>query len=188
FVWDLQGWYGGDIHKLWWKSEGAGELGGNTDDAEVQLLYSRAVTPYFDFQAGVRHDFEPSPQRSHAVFGVQGVRPYVFDIDAAAFVSEEGDLAGRFEGEYDLRIRQRLVLQPRVEMCFSAQAIPELGVGAGLGSVEGGLRLRYEIRRELAPYVGLALERRTGQTADFARAAGDDPRSWKLIVGVRAWF
>ena len=188
FVWDLQGWYGGDIHKLWWKSEGAGEFGSNPDDAEVQLLYSRAVTPYFDFHAGVRHELEPSPQRSHAVFGVQGVLPYVFEIDAAAFVSEEGDFTGRLEAEYDLRIRQRLVLQPRVEMSFSAQAIPELGVGSGLGSVQGGFRLRYEIRREVAPYVGLAWERKTGRTAGFARAAGDDPRSWEFIVGVRAWF
>ena len=188
YVWDLQGWYGGDLRKLWWKSEGGGELGSNPEDAEVQALYSRAVTPFFDVQAGIRHDFEPSPRRSHAVVGIQGLLPYVFEIDAAAFVSEEGDLTGRFEVEYDLRIRQRLVLQPRVELDFSAQAIPELGVGAGLGSVEGGLRLRYEIRREIAPYVGVAWQRKRGATADFARAAGDDSRSWEVVVGVRAWF
>ncbi len=187
-VWDLQGWYGGDIHKLWWKSEGAGEPGRNPDDAEVQVLYSRAVTPYFDFQAGVRHDFEPSPQRSHAVLGVQGALPYFVEIDAAAFVSEEGDWTGRFEAEYDLRIRQRLVLQPRVEMNFSGQAIPELRIGSGLGSVEGGLRLRYELRREVAPYIGVGWERKLGTTPDFARAAGKDARGWKIIAGVRAWF
>lgn len=188
FAWDLQGWYGGDIHKLWWKSEGNGELGSNPESGEIQLLYGRAVTPHFDFQAGLRHDIEPSPRRSHAVLGIQGLLPYVFEIDAAAFVSEEGDVTGRFEAEYDLRIRQRLVLQPRVEMNFAAQAIPELGVGPGLGSIEGGLRLRYEFRRELAPYVGFGWERKTGGTADFARAAGDDARSWELIVGIRAWF
>lgn len=188
FAWDLQGWYGGDIHKVWWKSEGAGELGSNPDDAEVQVLYSRAVTPYFDFQAGVRHNFEPSPRSSHAVLGVQGLLPYVFEIDAAAFVSEDGDLTGRFEAEYDLRIRQRLVLQPRFEMNFSAQAIPQLEIGPGLGSIEGGLRLRYELRRELAPYIGVGWERKVGRTADFARAAGDEPRSWEVVVGVRAWF
>ena len=187
-VWDLQGWYGGDLNKLWWKSEGTGEFGGNPDDAAVQLLYSRAVTPYFDFQAGVRHDFEPSPRRSHAVLGVQGVLPYVFEIDAAAFVSEEGDVTGRVEAEYDLRIRQRLVLQPRVEMSFSAQSIPELAIDSGLGAIEGGFRLRYEIRRELAPYIGIGWERKTGGTADFARRAGEDPRGWKLIAGIRAWF
>jgi len=187
-AWDLQGWYGGDVQKLWWKSEGAADAGSNPEDAELQLLYSRAVTPYFDFQAGVRHDLEPSPRRSYAVLGVKGLLPHVFDIDAAAFVSDDGDVTGRFEAEYDLRIRQRLVLQPRVELDFSAQSIPELGIGAGLGSIEGGLRLRYEIKRELAPYIGLGWERKTGATADLARAAGDDPRSLKLLVGVRAWF
>lgn len=188
FVWDAQGWYGGDLHKLWWKSEGAGQIGSNPDDAEVQVLYSRAVTPWFDFQAGVRHDYEPPPRRTHAVFGVQGLLPYVFEIDAAAFVSEDGDWTARFEAEYDLRLKQRLVLQPRIEMSFSAQAIPELEIGSGLGSVEGGLRLRYELRRELAPYIGLGWERNVGSTADFLRAAGEDPRGWKLIAGVRAWF
>lgn len=188
YAWDLQGWYGGDIHKLWWKSEGAADFGSNPEDAELQLLYSRAVTPYFDFQAGLRHDPEPSPRRSHAVLGFQGVLPYVFEIDAAAFISDEGDITGRFEAEYDLRIRQRVVLQPRIELDFAAQAIPELNQGAGLGSIEGGLRLRYEIKRELAPYIGFGWERKTGATADLARAAGEDPRSWKLLVGMRAWF
>lgn len=188
YVWDLQGWYGGDIHKLWWKSEADGDLGANPDDAEVQVLYSRAVTPYFDVQAGLRHDFEPSPQRSHAVIGVQGVLPYVFEVDAATFLSDDGDLTGRVEAEYDLRIRQRLVLQPRVELSFSAQTIPELEIGAGVSSVEGGLRLRYEMRRELAPYAGIAWERKLNGTADFARAGGDDPRSWEIVAGVRAWF
>lgn len=188
YVWDLQGGYGGDLHKVWWKSEGTGDFGSNPEDAEVQLLYSRAFAPFFDFQAGIRHDFEPSPQRSHVVVGVQGLLPYVFELDAAAFVSEEGDITGRIEAEYDLRLRQRVVLQPRVEMNFSAQTISELGVGAGLGSITAGLRLRYEVRRELAPYIGLEWERQTGGTADFARAAGDDPRRWEVVVGVRAWF
>lgn len=188
YLWDLQGWYGGDLQKLWWKSEGEGEIGGNPEELELQALYSRAVTPFFDVQAGVRHDFRPSPERTHAVVGIQGLLPYVFEIDAAALVSDEGDVTGRFEAEYDLRIRQRLVLQPRVELEFAAQAIPELGVGPGLGSVEAGLRLRYEIRRELAPYVGIALQRRVGDTADFTRAAGDDTRRWEAVIGVRAWF
>jgi copper resistance protein B len=188
YLWDLQGWHGGDVHKLWWKSEGGGALGGNPRDAELQVLYSRAVTPFFDMQLGFRRDFRPSPQRSHAVIGVQGLLPYVFEIDAAAFLSEDGDLSGRFEAEYDVRILQRLVLQPRVELNFSAQSIPELGIGSGLGSVESGLRLRYEVRREIAPYLGIAWERKRGRTADRARAAGGDTRSREIIVGVRAWF
>ncbi|MBN1240896.1 MAG: copper resistance protein B [Gammaproteobacteria bacterium] len=188
YLWDLQGWWGGDLHKLWWKTEGHGELGEGADDAEVQALYSRAITPYFDVQAGVRHDLEPSPQRSHAVVGIQGLLPYVFEIDASAFLSEDGDWTGRVEAEYDLRIRQRLVLQPRVELDFAAQAIPELGTGSGLGSVESGIRLRYELRRELAPYVGIAWRRKLGATADLARTAGEDTREWQLVLGVRAWF
>lgn len=188
YGWDVQGWYGGDIEKLWWKSEGSGDVGDNPGETELQVLYSRAITPFFDFQAGVRHDFEPSPQRSHVVLGVEGVLPYVFQLDAAAFVSDDGDLTGRVEAEYDLRILQRLVLQPRIELDFSAQIIPELGIGSGLGSVEAGFRLRYELRRELAPYLGLAWERKRGGTGDFARAAGDDPRSLKLVLGIRAWF
>ena len=188
YLWDLQGWYGGDLHKVWWKTEGEGDLDGGAEEIELQTLYSRAITPFFDIQAGVRHDFRPSPQRSHAVVGIQGLLPYVFEIDAAAFLSDEGDWTGRFEAEYDLRLRQRWVLQPRFELDFAAQSMPELGIGAGLGSVETGVRLRYEIRRELAPYIGLGWDRKIGATADFARAAGDDPRSWQIVMGLRAWF
>jgi copper resistance protein B len=188
YVWDVQGWYGSDIHRLWIKTEGEGELGENPATAEVQALYSRAITPFFNLQAGVRHDFRPSPERSHVVVGIQGLLPYVFEIDAAAFVSEDGDLSGRFEAEYDLRVKQRLVLQPRIELNFAAQSVPELGIGSGLGSVEGGFRLRYEIRREIAPYVGLVWERKLGGTARFARAAGGDSRSREVVVGIQAWF
>src|SRR5690606_17054055 len=135
-----------DVQKLWWKSEGAADAGSNPEDAELQLLYSRAVTPYFDFQAGVRHDLEPSPRRSYAVLGVKGLLPHVFDIDAAAFVSDDGDVTGRFEAEYDLRIRQRLVLQPRVELDFSVQSIPELDRKSVVEGKGGGV-CRYRVTR-----------------------------------------
>lgn len=187
YSWDLQGWYGGDIHKLWLKSEAQGEAGDNPDDIEFQALYSRAITPFFDFQAGVRRDFRGA-ERSHAVLGVQGLLPQVFDIEAAAFFSEGGDVTGRFEAEYDIRIKQRLVLQPRIEVDFAAQEIAELGIGSGVSSIEGGFRLRYEIRRELAPYVGVRWERRLGDTEEFARRAGEDPRLWEILIGVRSWF
>jgi copper resistance protein B len=173
---------------MWLKSEGEGALEDNPEQAELQALYGRAITPFFDLQAGVRYDARPSPARSHLVLGVQGLLPYVYEIDAAAFVSDEGDVSGRFEAEYDLRINQRLVLQPRLELGFAAQSTPELGIGTGVSAVEGGLRLRYEIRRELAPYVGIAWERKLGGTADFARVAGEDVRDWQWVVGVRAWF
>lgn len=187
YAWDVQAWYGGDITKLWLKSEGDGGSGDNPEDAEVQALYSRAVTPFFDLQAGVRYDF-PGESRSHWVLGIEGLLPFVFELDAAAFWSDDGDLTGRVEAEYDVRITQRFVLQPRIEVNFAAQAVPELGVGSGVGSVEGGLRLRYEVRRELAPYIGISWERKRGNTGDFARAIGDGRRSRAVVVGLRSWF
>jgi copper resistance protein B len=187
YGWDLQGWYGGDIQKLWLKSEGAKASGGSRN-VELQALWSRAVTPFFDFQAGVRQDFQPTPKRSHLVLGMQGLMPGLFDVDGALFVSDEGDLTARLEADFDLRMTQRWVLQPRMEIELAAQSIPELRVGTGVGAVEGGLRLRYEMRRELAPYVGVAWERKTGDTAEFARAAGEDPRDVSIVIGMRAWY
>jgi len=188
YLWDLQGWYGGDINKLWLKTGSEGAFGDSARSLELQALYSRAVTPYFDFQAGIRQDLRPNPDRTYLVLGLQGLLPYVFELEAAAFLSDTGDLTGRLEVEYDLQIRQRLVLQPRVELNVSAQAVPELNIGSGVGSVEAGLRLRYEIRRELAPYLGIGWERKLGETGDFSRAAGEDRHSWGAVVGVRSWF
>jgi copper resistance protein B len=188
YAWDLQGWYGGDIHRIWFKSEGEGEPGDGTHELEIQALYSRAISPFFDAQLGVRCDVRPDPDRSYVVAGIQGLLPFVFELDAALFLSEKGDLSGRVETEYDLHITQRLVMQPRLEFGFAAQTRPELGIGSGFSSVEAGVRLRYEIRREIAPYVGIAWERTLGDTADFVRASGEDPRSLQLVLGARFWF
>jgi len=187
YLWEAQGWYGGDEDKLWLKSEGEGAFGGGLESAEVQALLSHAIGPFFDLQAGLRYDFEPDG-RAHAVLGVQGLAPYLFEVDAAAFLSDEGDLTGRIEAEYDQRITQRLILQPRAELSLAAQDIPERGIGVGLSSVEAGLRLRYEFAREFAPYVGVGYEARLGDTADHARAVGEDPDSLSLLLGLRAWF
>lgn len=187
FLWDAQAWYGGDIDKLWLKSEGEGAFGEGVEDAEVQALWSHAIGPWFDLQAGVRQDLT-GPTRTHAVVGVQGLAPYLFEVDAAAFLSDQGDVTARIEAELDQRITQRLVLQPRVELGLSAQDIPELGVGAGLDHVEAGLRLRYEIVPEFAPYIGLEQEWKLGGSADYARAAGEDPSVTSLVLGVRFWF
>lgn len=187
WLWDAQAWYGGDIDKLWFKTEGEGELSGPVEDAEAQLLWSHAIGPFWDLQAGVRLDLEPDT-RSHLVLGVQGLAPYMFHADAAVFLSDRGDLTGRVEAEYDQKLTQRLILQPRIEFELAAQDIPERGIGAGLTKIEPGLRLRYEIEREFAPYVGIEYEARLGQTADIARAAGDDPDGVKVLIGLRAWF
>ena len=187
YLFDVQGYYGGDLDKLWFKSEGEGSFGEDIEDVEVQALYSRAIGPFFDLQAGVRQDFAPM-DRTYAVVGVQGLAPYLFEIDAAAFLSDRGDLTARMEVELDQRITQRLILQPRAEVNLAAQDVPELGIGAGLDSAEIGLRLRYEITREFAPYVGIEQEWKVGQSATYARADSEDPSVTNFVLGVRFWF
>ncbi len=187
YKWDVQAHYGGDLDRLVLKSEGEGEFGGELEDAEVQALWSHAIGPWFDLQAGARLDLEPET-RSHLVLGVQGLAPYMWHVDATAFLSDRGDLTARVEAEYDQKITQRLILQPRVEAELSAQDIAARNVGAGLVSLSAGLRLRYEIAREFAPYVGVEHERLVGRTRRIARANGDDPASTALVLGVRAWF
>ncbi|MGZ8343687.1 MAG: copper resistance protein B [Allosphingosinicella sp.] len=183
-----EAWYGGDIDKLWLKTEIEGESGRGPEHAEVQALWSRAIDPWWNLQAGVRYDFRPDPERAYLVLGIEGLAPYWFEIDAAAFVSHKGDLSARFEAEYDRRLTQKLILQPRIEFDLAVQDVPEIGIGSGVSTAELGLRLRYEIKPEFAPYVGVAYERAFGDTADFRRAAGDRAGGWNLLLGVRAWF
>jgi copper resistance protein B len=187
YRWDGEAWIGGDINRLVLKTEGEGDEE-ELESGELQVLYSRAISPYFDVQAGVRHDFEPSPTRTYATVGVEGVAPYWFELDAALFLSDHGELSARAEGSYDVRLTQRLILQPRAEVTLAAEDIPELGVGSGLSEAELGLRLRYEIRREFAPYIGVTLDQKYGDTADFARAAGEDTSDGRVVIGLRAWF
>jgi copper resistance protein B len=188
YAWDAQGWYGGDIHRFWWKSEGEGEFGGALEETELQALYSRAFTPYFDFQTGLRQTYRPEGDRTDLVVGVQGLAPSWFEVDAAAFLSNKGELTARAEVEYDQRITQKLILQPRAEVNLAAEDIPELGIGSGLSTLQVGARLRYEIHREFAPYVGVEWTRSFGDTRDFAEARGRSAEDTRLVVGVRAWF
>ncbi len=189
FLWDAQGWYGGDLHKFWFKTEGEIKThDGEVEEIEVQALYSRAVLPFFDLQVGVRHDFEPGPERTYGVIGLKGLTPYMFEIDAAAFVSNKGDISARVELEYDLLLTQRLIAQPRAELSFALQDVPELGVGSGLSSANLGLRVRYEIAREFAPYIGVSWSRATGQTEDFVRADGGSPSAVSAVAGIKVWF
>ena len=130
----------------------------------------------------------PRANRTYGVLGIQGLAPYQFEIDAAAFLSDKGDLTARIEGEVDQRITQRLILQPRAEFNLSAQNVPELGIGSGLDTVELGLRLRYEFAREFAPYIGVEQEWKVGRSADYARANGEDPSVTNYVVGIRFWL
>ena len=186
--WDAQGWYGGDDNKLWLKTEGEKPAGGKVENAEIQLLLSHRVTDFFDVQAGMRYDPEPNPRRSYAVLGLQGLAPYYFETDAALFLSHKGDLSARFIAEYELLLTQRLILQPAMEINLAAQDVKALGLGAGVTDIELGLRLRYEIRREFAPYVGVNWQRKLGQTADLARRDGGDTEIPSLVAGIRLWF
>lgn len=187
YLWDIQGYYGGPTKRLWFKTEGEGEWGRAPEDAEFQALYSHAVAPFWDLQAGVRHDVA-GPDTTHAVIGVQGLAPYMFEIDAALFLSARGDVTARIEAEVDQRITQRLILQPRVEANLAGQDIPALGIGAGIDQIEVGARLRYELKREFAPYIGIEQTWRTGQGADYARARGEGTSATSFLAGIRFWF
>lgn len=187
YSWEVEGWYGGDINRFVFKTEGEGQSREGVEAAEVQLLYSRAVARYTDVQAGIRYDLEPR-SRAYATLAVDAMFPYWFEAEGSLFLSEKGDLLARVEGSYDFRLTQRLILQPRAELEFAAQDIPESQIGSGLSTGELGLRLRYEIRREFAPYIGVSYERAFGDTADFVRAHGEDAESTRFVVGLRAWF
>ena len=184
------GWIGGDYNRLWIYTEGAKPYSGKLEDADLQLLYGRLVAPFWDLQAGVRY-FKPrpdGPSHNYAVIGFQGMAPYKFEVQAAAFVSERGDVSGRAELEYELLLTQRWILQPRFATNVALQEVREQGIGRGVNEVELGVRLRYEIKREFAPYVGVSWQKRYGGAAQFARERGEDVGGWSLLAGVRAWF
>jgi copper resistance protein B len=191
-LWDAQGWYGGDYQRLWFKTEGESAVSDSDGEFEGQLLYGRLVAPYWDLQAGLRYDRAYGSgrdrDRAFGVLGIQGTAPYRFETDLALFVSEDGDVSARVEWEYELLLTQRLVLQPRVEINAAAQRVRAWGVGSGLNDLQLGLRLRYEIRREFAPYVGVEWVRKLGDTADLARDDGGEVSVSALVAGVRLWF
>jgi copper resistance protein B len=187
YRWEGQAWFGGDIDRFVLKTEGEGTRGHGVESAEVQALYSRAVGVYTDVQAGVRQDFEPRG-RTYATIGFETLLPYWFDVEGAAFLSTRGELLGRLEGSYDLRLTNRLILQPRAELNFAAQDTRATRTGSGLSNAELGLRLRYEIRREFAPYIGVSWDRKVGKTADYVRARGEGVVDRSVVFGVRAFF
>ncbi|MBP2311816.1 copper resistance protein B [Azospirillum soli] len=186
--WELEGWVGGDTNKFWFSSRGSKPVKGAVEEAEFQFLYSRMVSEFWDIQAGVRHDVRPQPQTTYAVAGFKGVAPYYFDVTAQAFLSEDANVSARFEVEYDVLITQKLVIQPLAEISVSAQRVRELHLGRGINDIELGLRLRYEVVKEFAPYVGVTWERKLGETADIARQHGEDPSDLAFVAGVRFWF
>jgi copper resistance protein B len=188
FRWDGQGWIGTDTDKLWIKSEGFVRSSGTMDDGRHEFLYDRAISTYWDLQAGLRADIDSRPSREWAAFGVQGLAPLFFDLEATAYVSDQGHFAARVQGSYDLLITNRLILQPEAELNLYSKSDPGRLVGAGFSDLDAGLRLRYEFDRKFAPYIGVAFENKFGQTADFARKAGESTSGVRFLVGLRTWF
>jgi copper resistance protein B len=185
--WEAEGWYGNDADKLWLRSEGERENGGPRD-GDVELLWSHAVATFWDTQLGVRSDFGEGPKRQWAAFGLQGLAPYWFELEATAYVGQGGRTAARVRAEYELRITQRLILQPELEVNAYGKDDARRLLRSGISSVEGGLRLRYEFTRTFAPYVGVAWEHLTGGTADLAAEQGRRITDRRWVAGVRLWF
>jgi copper resistance protein B len=185
-TWDAEAWAGGDEDRVWLKSEGEVH-GGTTEEGEVQLLFSRMISDFFNLQAGVRHDWQPS-DLTYAVVGVEGLAPYFFETDAALFLSEDGDVSLRFEQSLDVLLTQRLVAEPYAEFNAYAADVPERAVGAGISDAELGLQLRYEIARKFAPYLDVSYTRALGETATLRRGSGADVEELTLRAGLRFWF
>lgn len=185
--WDASGWIGGDIDRLWLRSEGE-RTNGVTEEAEIQALWGHAIGPWWDVVGGIRQDFKPGSPQTWAAFGIQGMPLYAFEAEATAFIGENGQTAARLEGDYEILLTNRLILQPTAEVNFYGKNDPERGIGSGLANTEVGLRLRYEIRREFAPYIGVTWNRAYGNTADLLREEGGDVSEARFVAGIRLWF
>ncbi|WP_206241114.1 copper resistance protein B [Novosphingobium terrae] len=187
YEWEGEGWVG-DLNRFVLRSRGEGEVGQKLDHGEVEAAYSRALTPWWNVQAGVRQDFGQGPARTHAMVALEGLAPYRFDVLAQAYLSDRGEVSARLEVSADQRITRKLVLQPRGEVLLAAQDLPGQRLGAGLSSAEAGLRLRYEFTRKFAPYVGVNWEWLPGRSGDLARLRGDSANSRGLVLGLHGWF
>ena len=191
--WEVEGWLGGDTHRVWLESEGEVNTTGSSEgDAEVQLFYGYHFAPFWDVKVGARQDFlfgsGPNRERTFAAIGVEGLAPGWFEVEPMLFVSDDGDVSARLTADYDLLLTQRLVVQPRMELNVAAHDAKKFGIERGFNDIELGLRLRYEIRREFAPYVGVNWLRKLGNTADLARREGEDASVVGFVAGLRVWF
>ncbi len=192
FRWDIEGWHGGDFNRLWFKSEGERDTALKANyDIDFQMLYGRFVKKYYDFQVGVRVETQSfrgaNVTRAHAVIGIEGLIPYRYEFETALFLSHQGDVSGRVSFTRDYLLTQRWILQGRVEVNAAAQQAERFTTGRGLNNIEAGLRLRYEIRRKLGPYVGISYDRSFFRTADLVRQDGGDPKQLRFVAGVRVW-
>jgi copper resistance protein B len=185
FGWDAAAWYGGDFNKLWIESEGAHE---DATHSRSELLWDRIVSPWWSARAGMRHDAGGGPSRDWAAFGIAGLAPGFIEIEASAYLGESGRTALRLEAGYDLLLTQRFVLHPKAEINVYGSDDAARLIGSGVSDITLGLRVRYEVRREFAPYAGVSWTRRFGASADFSRAAGADDDELAFVAGLRLWF
>jgi copper resistance protein B len=186
-AWEGQAWFGSDLNRLWLRSEGE-RIDGKTEGADLEVLYGRSVARWWDVVAGVRHDFQPAGSQSFAAIGFMGLAPQKFEVAATAYIGEQGQTAARVEAEYELLLTNRLVLQPLVEANLYGKNDAPRGIGSGLSTIEAGFRLRYEVIREFAPYIGIVRERAFGNTAELRRSEGEDIDDTRIVAGFRIWF
>lgn len=187
YAWDVKGWYGGDFHKAWFEAEGQ-RVDDVTDESQLEAGWERIVSAWWSVRAGLRHDDGEGPSRDWLGAGFVGIAPGFIDTEASVYLGEEGRSAARFKFERDFLFTQRLVLQPELELSAYGKDDAENLIGAGLSGLEFGLRLRYEIRREFAPYLGVSWAGHFGETADLRRAAGMDADEFTWLAGIRAWL
>jgi len=187
FRWNGEAWAGTDADRLWFKSEGM-LTNGEVEDGQQQLLYSHPISTYFDAQIGARYDLDSLPGRGWGAIGIEGLAPLFFRVAATGYVSGDGHLAAKLEGSYDLLITQQLILQPQIEMNFYTKDDPARRVGSSLSDIDAGIRLRYEITRKIAPYIGVTYDGKFGSTAAFAGSVGEPINEIRFAVGMRAWF
>jgi len=187
FGWDAEAWYGGDYNKAWLRTEGE-QLAGTTENARVELLWDHVFSRWWSVQSGLRHDFWPGAARDWLALGVQGMAPYFFKIEATAYAGDAGRSAARLRAEYDLLFTQRLILQPELELNAYGKDDPAAEIASGLSDLQLALRLRYEIRREFAPYLGIVWLSRLGGTADLARSQGREVSVLQVVAGLRLWL
>ncbi len=186
-AWDVVAWLGSDLNRLWLRTEGE-YVDSSLESAELEVLFGHSVAPWWDVVAGVRHDFKPGQAQDFFAVGVMGLSPYKFETDVTAYVGEGGQTAVRIQFEYETLFTNRLILQPKLEINFYGKDDPQRGIGSGLSNGSLGLRLRYEITRQFAPYVGLSWDKSYGQTADYLRNQGESTSGLNVLAGVRVWF
>lgn len=186
-AWDAKGWIGGDVDRLWLRSEGE-RTNGVTESSELSALWGHAIGPWWDVVTGVRQDFKPGSPQTWGALGIQGMALYNFEAEATAYIGENGQTAARFEGDYDILLTNRLILQPTAEVNLYGKNDPQRGIGSGLANTEVGLRLRYEIVRQFAPYIGVSWNRSYGKTADLASDEGERTSEARFVAGIRMWF